>query len=135
MAEERYPPDQGQRYCMTCGALLEPQARFCMACGAVVDSTGPPPFDPAFASGPREVPNYLVQAILVTIFCCLPLGIVAIVFSAQVNGKLASGDYAGAVSSSNTAKILCWISFGMGLVVLLIYIGSCAADFARLAGL
>ena len=122
----------GQRYCMTCGALLEPQARFCMACGAAVDFTNLPPIDPALASGPPQVPNYLVQAILVTIFCCLPLGIVAIVFSAQVNGKLASGDYTGAVSSSNTAKTLCWISFGVGLVVLLIYIASCAIGFAGL---
>ena len=40
-------------------------------------------------NAPISVPNYLVQAILTTIFCCLPFGIVAIVFAAQVNGKLA----------------------------------------------
>ena len=57
---------------------------------------------------PRQVSNYLVQAILVTIFCCLPFGIVAIVFAAQVNGKLAAGDYAGAVQTSNQAKM--WVS-------------------------
>jgi len=65
----------------------------------------------------RNVPNYLVQAILTTIFCCLPFGIVAIVFAAQVNSKLAAGDYAGAVQTSNQAKMWCWISFGIGLVV------------------
>ena len=66
---------------------------------------------------PVNVPNYLVQSILVTIFCCapLPLGIVAIVFAAQVNGKLAAGDYAGAVSASKQAKMWCWIAFGVGL--------------------
>jgi len=42
-----------------------------------------------------------VQAILCTLFCCLPFGIVAIVFAAQVDGKLAAGDYNGAVYSSN----------------------------------
>jgi hypothetical protein len=68
----------------------------------------------------RSVPNYLVQAILTTIFCCIPFGIVAIVFAAQVNGKLAAGDYAGAVQASNQAKMWSWISFGLGLVTYLI---------------
>lgn len=65
---------------------------------------------------PPYVPNYLVQAILTTIFCCLPFGIVGIVYAAQVNGKLAVGDYAGAVQTSNQAKMWCWISLGVGLV-------------------
>ena len=67
------------------------------------------------------MPNYLVQAILVTLFCCLPFGIVAIVFAAQVNGKLASGDYAGAQQTSNQAKMWCWISFGLGLLLIVGY--------------
>ena len=68
-------------------------------------------------SGAR-IPNYLVQAILVTIFCCLPFGIVAIVFAAQVNGKLQAGDIAGAQDSSAKAKMWCWISLGLGLVAI-----------------
>lgn len=70
----------------------------------------------------KSVPNYLVQAILVTIFCCLPLGIVAIVFAAQVNGKLAAGDYTGAVGTSKKAKMWCWLSFGIGLGVIVIWL-------------
>jgi hypothetical protein len=65
----------------------------------------------------RYVPNYLVQAILITIFCCLPFGIVAIVYAAQVNGKAAMGDLAGATQSSNLAKMWCWIGFGVGLLI------------------
>ena len=42
-------------------------------------------------TSPSYVPNHLVWAILSTLFCCLPLGIVSIVFAAQVNGKLAAG--------------------------------------------
>jgi len=64
------------------------------------------------------VPNYLVQAILTTIFCCLPFGIVSIVYAAQVNGKLQAGDRAGAVQSSRNARMWAWISFGTGLVVI-----------------
>ena len=65
---------------------------------------------------PQEnIPNYLVPAILVTIFCCLPAGIVSIVFAAQVNGKVARGDLAGARSSSNNAKTWAWVAFGLGI--------------------
>ncbi|HEX3998914.1 MAG TPA: CD225/dispanin family protein [Pirellulales bacterium] len=52
-----------------------------------------------------QLPNYLVPAILSTICCCLPFGIVAIVYAAKVNGKLAAGDYEGARRSSDSAKM------------------------------
>ena len=67
-------------------------------------------------------PNYLVQSILATIFCCLPLGIVAIVFAAQVNGKWQAGDHAGAMNASKQAKTWSMISIGIGVVVILIAI-------------
>ena len=69
-----------------------------------------------------DVPNYLVYAILCTVFCCLPLGIVAIVFAAQVNGKLAAGDYQGAVSYSQSARTWCWVSFWLGVIPIVIWL-------------
>jgi hypothetical protein len=63
-----------------------------------------------------NIPNYLVQSILCLICCCWPAAIVAIVYAAQVNGKLNAGDVRGAQSASDTAKMWCWISFGLGLV-------------------
>ncbi len=68
------------------------------------------------AAAAEKIPNYLVQAILLTIFCCLPFGIVAIVYAAQVNGKVAGGDIAGAQDSSAKAKKWCWLAFWLGLV-------------------
>lgn len=67
--------------------------------------------------------NYLVWAILATIRCCLPTGIPAIVFAAQVDGKWAAGDYAGAQQSSDNAKLWSLISLGVGAVFTLIYVG------------
>lgn len=71
------------------------------------------------ASG--HVPNYLVWAILSTLCCCLPAGIVAIVYAAQVDGKVASGDFHGALEASNNAKMWSWISFGASAVVGVLY--------------
>lgn len=76
---------------------------------------------PAPMPGP-SVPTYLAQAILCTLFCCLPAGVVAIVYAAQVNSKLGVGDYAGAQLSSKKAKTWVWVSFGIGLGVALIYV-------------
>jgi hypothetical protein len=73
------------------------------------------------------VQNHLVFAILVTILCCLPAGVPAILYAAQVNGKLQAGDIAGARTASKKAKMWCWISVGAslagGLVYLLIAVG------------
>ncbi|HPF50332.1 MAG TPA: CD225/dispanin family protein [Draconibacterium sp.] len=59
-------------------------------------------------------PNYLVFAILVTIFCGKIFGIVSIIFAAQVNSKWNAGDQAGALNASKNAKLWAWISFAVG---------------------
>ena len=73
-------------------------------------------------SSQPDVPNYLVPAILTTVFCCLPFGIVSIVYAAQVNGKVAAGDRTGALESSRNARMWAWISFGSGLVLIVGYL-------------
>lgn len=78
----------------------------------------PPP--PPTAT-PSTVPNYLIPAIL-SLFCCWPLAIVAIIFAAQVNGKVQSGDIQGAIDASKKAKLFSFISIGLGGAVILIYI-------------
>jgi hypothetical protein len=68
-----------------------------------------------------RIPNHLLQSILVTLFCCVPLSIPTVVYAAQVNSKVQAGDIQGAIDSSNKAKMFAWISFGVGLVVGVIY--------------
>ena len=75
---------------------------------------------PASSSTPTTVPNYLIPAI-VSIFCCWPLAIVAIIFAAQVNGKVAAGDIQGAMDASKKAKLFSYISIGLGLGIGIIY--------------
>ena len=107
-------------FCTKCGKENEAGATHCVECGEVL--TPAQPQAAAAAQPPAQIPNYLVQAILVTIFCCLPFGIVAIVFAAQVNGKLQAGDINGAMESSRKAKIWSWLGFGIGLGIQLILI-------------
>jgi hypothetical protein len=78
----------------------------------------PPPSEGAPAAA---VPNYLVLAII-SLFFSLPLGIVAVVFAARVNGQVQAGDTAGALESSRKAKLFSYISIGLGLVWIIIWI-------------
>jgi len=77
------------------------------------------------------VPNHLVWAILTTLFCCLPLGIVSIVYASKVDGLRAAGDLPGAWDASRKAKnwaiasaligpalIALWFMFFGGLAML-----------------
>ena len=115
-------------YCASCGVQNEDAARFCESCGNAMVEPAPvarrfesePSARPETAARPAYVPNYLVQAILVTVvtvFCCLPFpfGIVAIVYAARVNGKVAAGDMAGAREASAKARTWAWVTFGIGL--------------------
>jgi hypothetical protein len=72
--------------------------------------------------GVPDVPTYLVHAILATLLCCLPFGIVAIVYAARVGTMQAVGDYDAATRASDQARMWCWISFGCGLVGTLLYV-------------
>ena len=73
--------------------------------------------------------NYLVESILITIFCCQPFGIVGIVFSSQVNSKYAIGDYEGALRASKEAKKWTTWGFVTGLVLAVLFILVYAAIF------
>ena len=119
-------------YCSACGHENSDDARFCESCGretrglaAANPPSAPAPYSRQSSGGysssgigePRDhVPNHLVWAILVTIFCCLPFGIVAIVYAAQVNGMLNAGDYEGARRASNSAKTWAIVSMALGLI-------------------
>ncbi|HEX6914889.1 MAG TPA: CD225/dispanin family protein [Chitinophagaceae bacterium] len=66
--------------------------------------------------------NWLVESILVTIFCCLPFGIVGIIYASQVSSKFAAGDHQGALNASRDAAKWTKIGFWVGLSVLILYI-------------
>ena len=76
--------------------------------------------------------SYLGLAILTTICCCLPLGIVAIIKGNKVNSLYAAKQYDAAIAASNEAKSWCIYGivayFVIGLIIGLIgVIGGAAA--------
>jgi Interferon-induced transmembrane protein/zinc-ribbon domain len=112
-------------FCSQCGASNTDDATRCTQCGR--DLNAPIQATPSAVISPGQpvavnVPNYLVPAILVTVLCCLFTGIPAIVYAAQVNGKLATGDVVGAQLASKNAKMWCWISVGAGLLCIVFYV-------------
>ena len=85
----------------------------------------PPPGYPGQPYGyqpPGQRPdNYLVWSILVTVLCCVPFGIVAIINSAKVSGLWAAGQFAEAQKASeNAKKFVIWGAIA-GLVVSAMY--------------
>ncbi len=136
-------------FCPNCGASNPDIATVCSQCNQPIpqlSSTPAPPQPPAAvpavsgvpgasAPAPRvaEVPNYLVQSIVMTIvsfftLCCvfgilaLPFAIIALVYATQVNSKLGMNDIAGAQAASKNAKLFNWISLGVFVVGGLLYL-------------
>ena len=97
--------------------------------GAQGSSWAAPPPPPFPGGAPSNIPNYLVPAILATLFCCLPAGVVSIIFATQVNGKAAAGDIEGAMNASKNAKTWLFVSVGLGLlsVIFVIFVNILAA--------
>ncbi|MCD7973075.1 MAG: CD225/dispanin family protein [Candidatus Azobacteroides sp.] len=81
----------------------------------------PPPYIPTTSSYQKtgnsmvsKPDNYLVWAILATVICCLPAGIVAIVYSSKVDNMWNMGDYEGARQAAQSAKNWSFASLGLG---------------------
>jgi hypothetical protein len=107
-------------FCTSCGVARADNATVCTNCGERIRRFPPLP----------QINNYLVQAVLTAFCCCIPLGVVAIIYAAQVNSKLASGDIAGAQAASKNAKMWSWIAFGAGVLVVLAYAAFMATTIA-----
>jgi Interferon-induced transmembrane protein len=82
----------------------------------------------------KQPGTHLVFAILTTLFCCLPLGIVSIVKASQISGLWAQGNYAGAQAASDSARKWAMWSAVVGIAAIVIYgiliaVGAVNMDF------
>ncbi len=65
---------------------------------------------------------YLVWSIIVTVLCCLPLGIPAIVYAAKINSMLAAGNIPMAQDAAKKSKLFSILGACIGGGVLLLYV-------------
>lgn len=83
------------------------------------------PYAPQYAQ-PRPALQYgstaLIFGILEILFCCLPCGIVGVVFWSKANSCAQAGDAEGMEKNSKTANTWLWVGFGLGLVTIIAYV-------------
>ncbi len=75
---------------------------------------------------PPQIPNHLLLGVLTTIFCCLPFGIISIVYAVQVNTAMVSQNYAVARVASEKARywgmLALWIGIAINILCLFSYV-------------
>jgi len=64
----------------------------------------------------------MILSIVATLFCCLPGGIVGIVFAAQAGTALTAGDYAEAKQKAKSSMTAALISMGCGIAMYIFFI-------------
>ena len=64
---------------------------------------------------------YLILSIISTLCCCLPFGVVGIVFSAKINSAMLAGNLEEAQNNAKMARIWIIVSFAIGILTWLIY--------------
>ena len=119
------------RFCTQCGQQVPDNCSYCTNCGAPL-ANAQPQYQFNFNPNPQPMQqpmgpkpnNYLVWSILVTIFCCLPLGIWSIVCSSKVNKEWDRGNYVGTKEASSKAKTWIIISAILGLIANAVYVFS-----------
>jgi len=82
----------------------------------------PPPYGAPQGGYPAQQPeSNLVWGVLCAVLCCLPFGVVSIVYSSKVSGLWMQGRYAEAQTAADNAKK--WAIWGAaaGVVVGIIY--------------
>jgi uncharacterized membrane protein YvbJ len=120
------------RFCIQCGQPIEGDSSFCTNCGAPVQPETQPQEPQPTAQQPQPQPvqqqpagpkprNFLALSILATLFCCLPFGIPAIIFAAQVDSNWNAGRYQEARDASRKAKTWMLVSVILGALIVIAY--------------
>lgn len=89
-------------------------------------------------AGPNhfQVPpkNWFVESLLLTIFCCPPFGIPALIAASKVEGRFYAGDIEGAKRAAAEAQKWTKIGFFVGIGIVGLYILVFVIQFLFLAG-
>lgn len=134
-------------FCQRCGSEIPNGLLICQQCGTPVQQPvqqpAPQPINyqqpvqqPVNYQQPVQqvvnIKSHMSDSIIIMILCCLPFGIVGLVYACKVNAALKNNDVAAAQHASKMASMWNWIGFGCGLLWAIIYGVMCAlgAGFA-----
>jgi hypothetical protein len=82
----------------------------------------PQTLDTSSSQLPPQVPNYLAASIVSSVFCCLPMGVIALVLSIQATSKATAGDIEGAKGKAKVARMCLLSAVVLGLAAYVIFI-------------
>lgn len=126
-------------FCGNCGTQLNDGVAFCPKCGQAIGAA--PNVQQQTGSAEQAAPTYqqyqqpqqqpikpdsnMILAILSTLFCCLPMGVAAIISASKVDKLYYAGQYNAAEEASNRAKKYSMIGAILGIIVSLVYFTIC----------
>ncbi|MBF6210153.1 CD225/dispanin family protein [Nocardia puris] len=94
---------------------------------------GAPGYGAGYPPAGPQPDNHMVWAILATVFCCLPFGIVAIMKASNVNSLWMQGQAAEAQRAADEAKKWSTIAAICGAIVMVVWIVIYIVAFAAAA--
>ena len=115
--------------CPECNAQISDAATACPQCGAPLTKPATDNSQPTGNNIPECPETHLAKSIILTIICCWPLGIPAIVNAASVNSAYIAGRYDVALQKSKDAEKWCkycligGIAFWVLYILLIVIIG------------
>jgi hypothetical protein len=116
--------------CPECQAQISDAATSCPHCGCPVQKAPASNPSPVYKSAPTQTAKpapvcpdtHMTKAILITLFCCLPFGIAAIVNASEVSSAYMSGNYNLALMKSQNADKWCTWGLVSGAIWVALYI-------------
>ena len=116
--------------CQNCGTANPLNAIYCRRCGVklaqMVKDKSPQPIQQPAVSRPvtpaarQDISTNMVTSVICTLFCCLPVGLVAIFYSTRAQRRLEEGDYEAAKAAAETASNWNKAAFAAGIIFILI---------------
>ena len=102
-------------FCRKCGNELPDDVQFCPKCGNPVDPAAAPA-----AVTVERINTWLIPAIFAAVYCCMPFGIVSVVYADGANTEVSNRNCELAREKADKAKTWFWISVGCGILMFLI---------------
>ena len=97
-------------YCIKCGSKNMEENKFCFNCGTELRK------QEMIEIKYLKIKTYLIPAIISTTMCCMPFGIVSIIYAVKTSGFIEEGNILKAKEVSKKAKKWCILSFVTGFI-------------------